>query len=389
MNRLHFTQSQVKEILSELARGENGAELVLKLGLEAIMLSEREEHNRLEGDLSNGYRLRKTFGQGKLLELSIPRSRRGHFYPLILSILKDQEEEARKLAFSLYGNGLTEQQVGELFGELYGRSYSVSQISRMFDFSRKVVSEWLTRPLESYYPILLIDATYISTRRIDSVSKEAYYTILGVREDRTREVLAIVNIPTESSYGWEAVFRSLLERGVKEVGLLISDGLSGIENAIWKIFPKVKIQLCVVHLQRNVLKYIRPKDKSAAASDLKDVFRINDSHDNVEQAWNRWTAFCDKWGRYYSPIARMKNNERYKLYFTYLDYHYRIRSMIYTTNWIERLNRSYKRTTRMRGALPNPEATMLLLGYVAMNRNEYLRKIPFLDYENKMFRWTE
>jgi len=389
MSKLHFTQSQVKEILSELARGENGAELVLKLGLEAIMLSEREEHNRLHSDQSNGYRIRKTFGQGKLLELSVPRSRRGHFYPLILSIIKDQEEEARKLAFSLYGNGLTEEQVGELFGELYGRSYSSSQISRMFDFSRDVVFSWLSRPLEQYYPILLIDATYISTRRIDSVSKEAYYTILGVREDRTREVLAIVNIPTESSHGWEDVFISLVERGIKEVGLVISDGLTGIENAIWKIFPKANVQLCVVHLQRNVLKHIRPKDKSSVAADLKDVFRINDSYDNIEQAWNRWKAFCDKWGRYYTSIARMRNNERYKLYFTYLKYHYRIRGMIYTTNWIERLNRSYKRTTRMRGALPNPQATMLLLGYVAMNRNEYLRKIPFLNYENKLFRWTE
>jgi len=119
------------------------------------------------------------------------------------------------------------------------------------------------------------------------------------------------------------------------------------------------VQLCVVHLQRNVLKHIRPKDKSSVAADLKDVFRINDSYDNIEQAWNRWKAFCDKWGRYYTSIARMRNNERYKLYFTYLKYHYRIRGMIYTTNWIERLNRSYKRTTRMRGALPNPQATML------------------------------
>ncbi len=389
MSKLHFTPSQVKEILSELARGENGAALVLKLGLEAIMLSEREEHNRLQGDQSNGYRFRKTFGQGKLLELRVPRSRRGHFYPLILSIIRDQEEEARKLAFSLYGNGLTEEQVGELFGELYGRSYSSSQISRMFDFSRDLVSSWLSRPLEQYYPILLIDATYISTRRIDSVSKEAYYTILGVREDRTREVLAIINIPIESSHGWEDVFSRLVERGVKEVGLVISDGLTGIENAIWKIFPKANIQLCVVHLQRNVLKHIRPKDKSSVAADLKDVFRINDSYDNTEQAWNRWKAFCDKWGKYYTSIVRMKNNERYKLYFTYLEYHYRIRGMIYTTNWIERLNRSYKRTTRMRGALPNPQATMLLLGYVAMNRNEYLRKIPFLNYENKLFHWTE
>ena len=80
--------------------------------------------------------------------------------------------------------------------------------------------------------------------------------------------------------------------------------------------------------------------------------------------------------------------DRYRQYFTYLKFDYRIRSMIYTTNWIERLNKDYKRTTKMRGALPNPEATILLLGYVAMNRNAYTRKVPKLDYE-KHFKWDE
>ncbi len=80
--------------------------------------------------------------------------------------------------------------------------------------------------------------------------------------------------------------------------------------------------------------------------------------------------------------------DRYKLYFTYLKYDYRIRSMLYTTNWIERLNRDYKRTTRNRGALPNADATLLLLGYVAMNKNAYNRKVPKLNYD-KSFQWEE
>ncbi len=74
-------------------------------------------------------------------------------------------------------------------------------------------------------------------------------------------------------------------------------------------------------------------------------------------------------------------------YFTYLDYDYRIQTMIHSTNWIERLNRDYKRTTRMRGALPNPESVILLLGFVAMTRKAYERKVPKLDCENEKFRW--
>jgi len=209
MKRIHFAQEQITEILEDIAQKEGGYQEVLKISLEAMMRAEREEHNRKQGDMSNGYSIRKTFGQGKILELQVPRSRKGHFYPILLGLLRDQEEECRKMAFSLYGAGLTTEQVGKIFGDLYGRQYSTSQISRMFEFARSDVQTWLQRPLEPYYPIVMIDATFIYTRRVDNVSKEAYYTILGMRKDRTREVLAVVNFPTESAQAWEEVFSEL------------------------------------------------------------------------------------------------------------------------------------------------------------------------------------
>ena len=86
---------------------------------------------------------------------------------------------------------------------------------------------------------------------------------------------------------------------------------------------------------------------------------------------------------------RIKERDRYRLYFTYINYDNNIRNMIYSTNWIERLNRDYKRTTKMRGALPNPEAAILLLASVAMTRKAYDRKVPNLQCEKKKFRWDE
>jgi len=389
MKKLHFTQEQVTNILEDIVHQEDGLQNILKLSLEALMRSEREEHNQEYNDMSNGYRKRRGFGQGKILELQVPRSRKGNFYPVLLGFLRDQEEECRKLAFSLYGAGLTTKQVGELFGDIYGREYSTSQISRMFEYARDDVARWLERPLEPYYPMLMIDATFIHTRRVDNVSKEGYYTILGVREDRTREVLAIVNFPTESANAWESVFDGLVKRGMQETGLVVCDSLSAIETAIWRYFPEANVQLCTVHLQRNVQKHVKPKDKAAVSDDFKEVFRVGDRHDNSKQGWARWVEFCHKWGKYYPSIGKMVNNHRYMLHFTYLNYDYRMQSMIHTTNWVERLNRDYKRTTRMRGALPNPEATILLLGYVAMTRSAYLRKIPKINYEANKFRWNE
>lgn len=322
-----------------------------------------------------------------MIELQVPRTRSGAYYPVILALLKNQEQEANNLAFHLYKSGLTTAQVGETFNEIYGRHYSTSQVSRMFEGARQDVARWLKRPLNDYYPIVYIDATFIPTRRVDSVSKEAYYTLLGVRPDRTREVLGVFNFPTEGSQQWIAIFEQLKDQGLKRVDLFVSDGLTGIEDAIWKCFNQAKVQLCTVHLQRVFLKEVKPKHKAELTEDFKEVFRNDDRHDSPEKAQERFYTFCKKWGSYYPYFKRRAINPRNELYFTNLRYDYRIRSMIYSTNWIERLNRDFKRTTRMRGALPNPEATILLLAGVAMNKKAYLRKVPKLDYEQDQFEW--
>jgi len=385
--KLNFTQEQVTKILEEIAAEKDGYNKVLKYSLEALMRAERTIHNQTNGDVSNGYRWRRAFGAQKQLQLEVPRSRNTNFYPFLLAVIKDQEQELKELAFSLYGSGLTTEQVGEIFKEIYGKKYSTTQVSRLFDYARKEVNDWLLRPLERYYPVIYIDATFIPTRRVDHVSKEAYYTILGIKSDRTREVLAIVNFPQESATAWATVFQTLKQRGVSQIDLVVSDGLTSIEDSVVSILGRTNHQLCVVHLERNVLKSIKKRDKAEVIDDLKDVFRTSDSSDTPEKGWNRWIKFIDTYQDKYPFLNRMKT-QRYRLYFTYMKYDYRIRGMLYTTNWIERLNRDYKRTTRMRGALPNPDATLLLLGYVAMNRKAYIRKIPKLNYE-KSFKWED
>lgn len=171
--------------------------------------------------------------------------------------------------------------------------------------------------------------------------------------------------------------------------LFVSDALTGIEDAIWKHFRQTEVQLCIVHLQRTFLKEVKPKHKKELSDDFKDVFRSDDRHDSIALAKDRFTSFCDKWAKLYPYFKRRKNNPRNDLHFTYFSYDYRVRSMIYSTNWGERLNRDYKRTTRMRGALPNPDATILLLAGVSMSRKAYERKVLKLDYEQGKFKWEE
>lgn len=301
----------------------------------------------------------------------IPRGRNNNFYPLILAIIKDQNKESKRLTFELYKSGLTTEQVGSIFANIYDHHYSKSAINEMMHAARSDISLWLDRKgLDATYPVIYIDATFWYTRRDKEVSSEAYYTILGVKEDTTREVLSIVNHPTEGASNWVDIFKSFKQRGVENIQWVVADGLKGIEDAVAEVYLQATIQLCTVHLKRNILAKVKPKDKDTVASALREVFNLDNEVDAPEDGMVRFSAFINKWKKTY-PSLKTYYQPRYRLYFNYLGYEKQVRRMIYSTNWIERLNRNYKRVLKMRNSMPTPESVLFLLGSVAIQREEY------------------
>ena len=385
---MNFTKEQISEVICKHAKRENGLQDLMEIMLESMMMAERREYlsdNHDVGNKGNGFRPGSTYGQGRKLTFRIPRDRYGNFHPQILAILRDQEEEIERLAGTLYSKGLTQEQVGDVFNDIYGEHYSKASISRMLDYLRKDVGEWLERSLESYYPILFVDCVHIKIHRKRSVDTEAFYVMLAVKEDKTREVIGIYNKPTESAQGWGEMLNDIYERGVRKIGLICADGLKGLEDVVCEVFPKTPLQRCTTHIKRNVLKDVRHGDKNEVAEDLKVVFRTGDPHYTMETAWEEWQSFCAKWGKYYRSIKKRGDDCSYKAYFTYLNYDHRIQSMIYTTNWIERLQKDFRRVTRMRGAMPNEESVLLLMGKTAMDKKTYLRQVPRIDLDKTLF----
>lgn len=139
-------------------------------------------------DYANGFRERIARAFGNEIVLKVPITRNGTFYPVLLNLLRDEDEEHRKLIFSLYRRGLTTEQVIDAYEEIYDKEYSKQQISYLMKDSREEVLIWLKQRLDSHYLVLYIDATFVHTRRDKSVSKEGYYIILGIKEDGSREV---------------------------------------------------------------------------------------------------------------------------------------------------------------------------------------------------------
>ena len=140
---------------------------------------------------------------------------------------------------------------------------------------------------------MFIDCVHIKIHRKRSVDTEAFYVVLAVREDKTREVLGIFNKPTESALGWGEMLKDLYGRGVGRIGLICADGLKGLEDVISEVFPGTKLQRCTTHLKRNIISHlkrniisdVRNGDKGDVAEDLRQVFRTGDRNYTVEQAW--------------------------------------------------------------------------------------------------------
>jgi transposase-like protein len=379
---LKLNKNQLQSIINLELEKENGLNDLFTMMLNGLMLSERKvflENKEDPQNKGNGYRTITRSGIGSKLSLSIPRDRLGVFKPVILGLLDEQEEQVKSLCFELYGKGLTTRQIEQVVANIYGSSYSKSNISRITTDFSALVQAWLSRELDSYYPVIYIDAIHIKVRR-DRVASEAFYVLLGLKEDLTREVLGIVNIPQESASGWEEVLNEIKARGVNKVGLFVFDDLTALDSVIGKVFASGLQQKCTLHFQRNLLKHIRVTDRKEFARALAEVFDPDNAHYTVPQAISKLKQLLSQWSKKYPKLKSTMERKDLDSIFTYLQFDYRIRRMIYTTNWIERLNKSFRRTLNMRNALPTPEAAITLLGFVAMEMGEKTYSYPITTF---------
>ena len=153
---ISLTKVQLENGIRDLLSHENGLNDVLTMTLNGLMYAERDAFLKTEHPIANkgnGYRHVRGIGFGKELTLSIPRDRLGVFQPLVMAMVRDQEEHLRDISFELYGKGLTTEQVGEVVEKIYGRSYSTSYISKINTSFYEQLEQWRNRPLSKHYTI--------------------------------------------------------------------------------------------------------------------------------------------------------------------------------------------------------------------------------------------
>lgn len=249
----------------------------------------------------------------------------------------------------MFQKGVTTSEIAGLIEKMYGHHYTPQTISNMTKTMTEQVEAFNKRTLSARYVCVYLDATFIPVRR-ETVSKEAVYLAVGIREDGTKEVLAYTIAPTESAFNWQELLVDLKEHGVEEVLLFISDGLKGMADAILSVFPKSQYQTCLVHVARNLSHKVRVEDRSEIYDDFKTVYRA-DSQEGGQEALD---DFCKKWKKAYLKLTKSLAENPYLL--TFYRFPQSIWRSISSTNLIESFNKQIKKYTKRKEQFPNEEA---------------------------------
>jgi len=341
----------IKQLSKALIERAMQTELTEQLGYEKSKAGEKETENRRNGTSSKTLRT----DQGPM-EIEVPRDRNGEYDPLIVPKHQREWRGFDDKILSMYGLGLSTKAIQENLKEIYNVDVSTELISRVTDEVKGLVDEWRNRPLESFYPVLFFDALRVNIRDEGHVSKKAVYLALAIGLDGQKEVLGLWIEQNEGSKFWMGILNELKNRGVNDILVAAVDGLTGFPDAINTIFPKTEVQLCMVHMVRNSLKYVPYKDRKAVAADLKKIY-LAPSEDSALAALD---SFSEKWNKKYSSISRSWRN-RWSEVIPFMKFSLEIRKAIYTTNAIESLNYTLQRNLKSRLSFPNNEAAMKLI----------------------------
>ena len=353
----------IKELTKRLVEKAMDAELTHHLGYE-----KNNPDGKNTGNSRNGKYSKTLKGDLGKLPINIPRDRNGEFDPQIIKKHQTRFDGFDDKIISMYARGMTTRDIQAHLQEMYGVEVSPDLISTVTDSVINEVKEWQSRPLEEIYPIMYLDATTVKVRHEGRVINKSAYLAIGINLDGIKEVLGIWLEQTEGAKLWLKVMTEMRNRGVKDIFIACIDGLKGFPEAIEAQFPKTEVQLCIVHMVRNSLRFVSWKERKQVAADLKAVYRAS----TEAEAQQRLSEFAEKWDSKYPTISKswLANWNRVIPFFAYPE---EIRKIIYTTNAIESLNNSLKKTIKNRASFPTDEAAIKLL---------------YLSLKNIMKKWT-
>lgn len=374
MAQVNITLSE-EEVLQVLAGNRDEAmRFLLERIINVIMQAESEEqlgagrYERTEErtDSRNGTRERELHTRIGTLVLEVPRHRNEPFHTMIFDNYSRSEASLIATMVQMVIAGVSTRKVEKVVETLCGTSFSKSTVSSLCKRLDEEIQKFRTRPLSDLdVPFLMVDATYFKVREDHKVRSKAFLVALAFRSDGHREIAGFGVYDTEDNYSWRMFFEDLKTRGLQDVKLIISDAHKSIRKAISTVYPNVAWQRCQVHLIRNILEVTPPKYKEGLKTELREMFTAS-TLEKAEKKKNEIVAD-------YGPVAAKAMETLEKGFgdsMTTVCLPNELRTVLRSTNIIERLNRELKRRSDAIGVFPNADSLLRLMGAVTIEYSD-------------------
>lgn len=347
-------------------------QMLTKVTVETALNAELDEHLGYEkhaqsnsANNRNGYTPKTLLTEDGPLAIETPRDRQGTFEPQLVKKQQTRFTTMDEKILSLYAKGMTTREIVATFKEMYDADVSATLISKVTNAVIEQVVEWQSRPLDSVYPIVYLDCIVLKIRQDKQVINKSVYLALGVSMEGQKELLGLWLSENEGAKFWLNVLTELQNRGVKDILIACVDGLKGFPDAINSAYPETQIQLCIVHMVRNSVRYVPWKDYRAVTADLKRIYQSA----TEEEALLALDQLSERWDEKYPQISRSWKNHWHNIN-TLFNYPPEIRKAIYTTNAIESLNSVIRKSIKKRKLFPTDESAKKVVYLAIMDASK-------------------
>jgi putative transposase len=366
----------VKQFVKALSERALQAELTDHLGYE-----KHEVKGYNSGNSRNGVSSKTIKGEFGEAAIDIPRDRNGSFEPQFIPKGQTRFTGFDSKILSMYARGLSTRDIQAQLQELYGVDVSPTLISTVTDAVLDEVKIWQTRALDRVYPIIYLDAIVVKIKMDNQVVNKAIHLALGVTMEGEKELLGMWCNVTEGAKFWLSVLTELKNRGVADVLIFCCDGLTGFPSAIEAVYPQAKVQLCIVHLLRQSLRFVGWKDRKAVAADLKLIYGAV----TLEQAEAALKSFSEKWDERFLTISAIWQRH-WENIIPFFAYPAEIRKVIYTTNAIESMNMTLRKAMKNKRIFPSDDAAFKQI-YLALQNISKKWTMPIRDWKPALARF--
>lgn len=367
-----INSEELHELFLGNSRDEAVAKLLEKIFNEVLLCQSEEqlsakpyERTDQRKGYRNGYYNRGLTTRVGTLNLRIPRHRNGEFSTEFFERYQRSEQALLLAMMEMVVNGVSTRKIETITQELCGKKFSKSTVSSLCKKLDPIVHAFRTRPLESHYPFLIVDALYVKVREDNRVQSKGLLIAVGVNEEGYREIIGFSVANTESESSWGEFFSSLKERGLKDVHLITSDDHKGLVKAARRHFQGSTWQRCQTHFSRNMLDHTPKALQPEIKEELRKLYEAVD----VDSARKVKDQIIDKYETR-APKAVALLDEAFDDITAILVVPLKYRKRLRTTNGVERLNQEVRRRERVIRIFPNGASVIRLMGALLMEQDE-------------------